>query len=207
MKKRKNKLLLIIGFSLISFSIAMIIAKFYADYKVSCSERQNVDTFFEEKVDAPSNESNTLKDNYKENIGRFDYIGVLEIPKINLKRGLVDKNNLYNNVNKNIEIIKEADMPDVINGNFILAAHSGTSAIAYFNKLSLLEKSDLIYVYYNDVKHTYIVDKLYEINKKGSMSIQRTGNNSTITLITCKTNEKKQIVVIGELLERSESND
>ena len=56
---------------------------------------------------------------------KYDYIAVLKIPKINLERGLVDRNSYSNNVNYNIQILSNSSMPDEKNGNVILAAHSG----------------------------------------------------------------------------------
>lgn len=39
-------------------------------------------------------------------VTNYNYIAILEIPSINLKRGLVDPNSKYNNVNYNIQIYR-----------------------------------------------------------------------------------------------------
>ena len=83
------------------------------------------------------------------------FIGILDIPKINLSRGFVNPSSSENNVDKNIEIVKTSDMPDVDKGNFILAAHSGNSYVSYFKNLYLLNNGDYVYVTYNGVKYTY----------------------------------------------------
>ena len=41
---------------------------------------------------------------------------------------------------------------------------------------------------------------IYEIEKTGKANIVRNGSKTTLTLITCKGNEDKQLVVISELI-------
>ena len=119
-----------------------------------------------------------------------------------MKRGLVAINDKSNNVNKNIEIIKGSDMPDVANGNFILAGHSGYSNISYFKNLNKMELNDLIYVYYNGEKFNYKITNIYDVEKTGQVSISKNNNANTLTLITCRHNTNKQIVIIAELTNR-----
>ena len=59
------------------------------------------------------------------------YLGVLEIPKIGLKRGFYNIGSRYNNISYNVTIVDGSDLPDVANGNLILMAHSGDSYISY----------------------------------------------------------------------------
>lgn len=130
------------------------------------------------------------------------YISVLEIPKINLKRGLYEIKNPLNDVNKNIEINPKSNMPNIEKGNFILEAHSGLSLTSYFNNLEKLTKGDVINVYYGNVIYKYLIDSFYDIDKTGKALIKRDYNKTTVTLITCKKNENKQIVYIGYLEEK-----
>ena len=126
-------------------------------------------------------------------------ISHISISKINLKKELYSVNSKLNNVNKNIEILKGSDMPDIENGNFILASHSGNSPISYFRNLYKLDIGDEIVIYYNNYKYVYTVDKKYEVVKTGKVSIKRDKSKRTITLITCK-GADKQLVVIGYLV-------
>ena len=87
-------------------------------------------------------------------------------------------------------------MPDK-KGNLILAAHSGTSAIAYFKHLDQVSINDEVYVYYKDKKYNYIIKKIYDVDKTGFVKINRDKNKQTLTLITCKKNTNKQTVFIG----------
>ena len=45
-----------------------------------------------------------------------------------------------------------------------------------------------------------ILQYIYDIEKKGKALIKKDSKNSTITLITCRSNTNKQIVLIGELI-------
>lgn len=123
----------------------------------------------------------------------------VRIPKININRNLYPINSKKNTVDKNIQIIKESDMPDVLNGNFILAAHSGFSSIAYFHNLDSLDAGDEVFVNYSNNDYKYIISNKYDVLKTGKVSIKRDKNRSTITMITCK-GENRQLVVIGYLV-------
>ena len=100
---------------------------------------------------------------------------------------------------KNIQILKESNMPDETNGNFILAAHSGFSSIAYFHNLDKLNIGDEVTVNYLNNDYKYIISDKYDVLKTGKVSIKRDKSRSTITMITCK-GEDKQLVVIGYLI-------
>lgn len=135
----------------------------------------------------------------------YNYIGVLEIPKINIKRGFLNIKDKGNNVNKNLQVIKGSDMPNVKNGNLIIAAHSGNSYISYFKNLHKLSNDDVAYVYFNNIKYTYKVAGKYDAEKNGKVTIHRDNKKNTLTLITCSQTDKiKQIVYILEL--ESEEN-
>ena len=133
----------------------------------------------------------------------YNYIAVLEIPQINLKQGLVSPNSKYNDVDYNIKILDTSMMPDTINSNLIIAAHSGNSQVSFFKNLNKLRLNDEIYLYYENNKYHYKVDKTYEVNKTGWINIIRNRDKTTITLITCKPNDdKKQLVYIAYLIDK-----
>ena len=136
---------------------------------------------------------------YKTNIIN-NYIAVLEIPKIGLRKGLFFPNSKNNNVSKNIAILKPIQMPSEKNSTFILASHSGTSDVSYFNDLYKLRYKDKVYVYYNNVKYKYMINDYYEEKKTGSIIIKSNSNIKTIVLTTCKPiSFNKQLVYIGYL--------
>ena len=132
------------------------------------------------------------------NVRSDDYLGIIEIPKINLQKRLYDINSYQNDVNKNIEILDSSDMPNVLGGNLILAAHNGNTSVGYFRNLHKLKLGDEVNISYNDVNYTYEITKIYDVLKTGKVNIKRDKSKTTITLITCLGNDR-QLVVIGYL--------
>lgn len=133
------------------------------------------------------------------NTASYNYVAVLKIPKINFERGLVAKDSKYNTVSRNIQIIKESDMPDVENGNLILAGHSGNSRVSFFRRLVELGIGDEAIVTYNGKTYTYRVVNTYDIPKTGTATIVRNYNATVLTLITCRQGTNNQVVYICEL--------
>lgn len=152
-----------------------------------------------DNVQNPQPEEDKKQD--KEESLKNKYIGTIEISKIKLKKGFVDPSSKYNNINYNVTIIKGFDYPDVKNGNFILAAHSGTGSLAYFKNLYKLAVGDKATITYKGKKYNYKIVKIYTQKKQGYLTIYRNVNKTTLTLITCtKDNKKLQTVYIAELI-------
>lgn len=205
-KKEKNKKFksqfLIVGSFLIIIGLYIIGYHIYSDYRLNSIEENNIQEFFDEEQiieDIPQEEEFVEVENENINKTNYDYIAILEIPKINLKKGL-SQDKYYNNVNRNIEILKGSNMPNVSKGNFILAGHSGSGRVAYFRNLDKLTIGDVSYIYYGGIKYTYKVNNIYDIEKTGTATITRDLNKTTLTMITCRHNTNKQIIVISELI-------
>lgn len=129
-----------------------------------------------------------------------EYIGYLNIPKINLTKGFLDKRSEDNDVEKNILVVKGSTYPDVEKGNFILAGHSGTGWKAFFNDLYKLEKNDEAYITYKNKKYIYKIVNIYTQPKTGTIAIYRDYDKTTLTLVTCTNNDSKtQTIYIAEL--------
>lgn len=140
------------------------------------------------------------KEQPEEEVITNDYIGYLEIPKINLNKGFLNVKSEENDVEKNLYVVPGSNYPNKKNGNLIIAAHSGTGWKAFFNDLYKLEKSDVAYVRYKGMKYTYEVVNIYTHPKTGSVKIERDYEKSTLTLITCTNNDDTtQTVYILEL--------
>lgn len=215
-KKYSNSQLIQIGFLLIIFGLFVCCYQFFYKNKLEVFDKMGQKLFFEKEKDeikieeieeVPNVEKKDYVDEKEDTVvtqnkttvtPQYQYIGVLEIPKINLKRGFVSPDSISNNVEENITILKPISMPNVEKGNFILAAHSGTGAIAYFNNLYQLQVHDKIYVYYKNKKYTYKIEKIYKQPKNGTIKVYRDTSKSTITLITCTNNDDtKQTVYVA----------
>ena len=125
---------------------------------------------------------------------------VLEIPKVKLKQEVYPNDINKNHVDKGIQVISGSKMPDISNGNFILASHSGNSSIAYFKNLNQINFNDSFYIYYKDKKYRYIIGDIYDVPKTGYVEIKRNKSKSSTTLITCKKGTNMQTVYIGYLV-------
>lgn len=207
MKRRKeNKIILLIGIFLIIFSIFLISLDIYKSTKKEVEEVKMVDDFFIEEEHSEENipqEQQKEEDCKKSSSPSYKYIAILEIPSIDLKRGLVDYNSRYNNVKYNIQIIEHSQMPNVENSNLILAGHNGTSGVSFFRNLYKLKEDSLIYIYYDGIKYIYKLNNSYDTSKDGKVEIVRNRYKNTITLITCKRGTKdKQTVFIGYLVDK-----
>ena len=209
-KEKNNKIIGIIISILIIFIGALFI---YIDYENKVEEEKKneilMESFFENEDNKSFNKEivddeidiKEENDDKKENniIISEDYMFVLEIPKINLKRGVFSKTSRNNNVNTNIQILKESNMPDEEKGNVILAGHSGNSYVSFFKNLEKLNNGDIAYIFYNGNKFSYKLVNFYEIEKTGFANIIRNQEKETLTLITCKHNSNKQYIFIFEL--------
>ena len=135
-----------------------------------------------------------------------EYIGYLNIPKINLTKGFYSKKSKENDIDKNILVVKESSYPDVDKGNLIIAGHSGNSWKAFFNDLYKLNKGDYAYVTYKNKKYAYKIVNIYKQDKVGTIAIYRDYNKTTLTLVTCTNYESTtQTIYIAELQEITES--
>ena len=195
-KRKKRRLLLIASFIFMVTGISIVFINKTNDYKEIKIEEEKIEKFI-------SNNNLIEIEEPKEVVKNDSYIAILDIPKINLKKGVYSKESTNNNIDRNILLLKESSMPDIENGNLILAGHSGNSKNSYFKNLKKLNYDELAYIYYQGIKYAYKLVSKYEIIKNGEAIIHRNMNKNTLTLITCKDNSNKQIVFIFELIGRS----
>ncbi len=188
--------------------IKTIKAKVFSEMKLAIyqdeinEDNETINDIGTSKIEQPTTNNtqteNNNNDTPKSSVS-YTYIGQLSIPKIKFKRGFVKKESKYNNIEYNVAIAKEADYPDVKNGNFILMAHSGDAPISFFEPLYKLELGDIATVSYNAKAYYYQLVKTYQVEKTGKIAIYRDYNKKTLTLITCTHDDlTKQSVYIFE---------
>ncbi len=196
--RRKFKM---IGQILIAVSLACCLFYNVYNYFKEEKEVEIADNYIEETKVIDDEEIITENDvQKKESIKKeINYTAVIEIPSVNLKRGVVDSTSNFNSINYAISVDKNSNYPDK-EGNFILYAHSGNSSISYFKNLNKVEINDEVYIYYNGVKYEYKIFDKYDIEKTGKAEVYLTNTEKYITLITCSQEQKnRQIVLIGNL--------
>lgn len=134
---------------------------------------------------------NKINDDYDD---KYKYTSILEIPSIELKRGIVSIDNEYNDVKYNIEFIKKDS------DKLVFASHNGNYYYSYFDNLKDMELGDDIYFYENNRKYRFVYSKSYVIKKDGYADIYCDSDRKCIALITCLDgNDDAQIVYIGYL--------
>ena len=206
-KQNKSKSqFIIIGSLLIITGISLVGGNYLYNYLLDRKEDNKIDDFYEiqEQIDVDEDEDNTEepKEEVKIEVKNEDYVAVIKIPKIGLEKGLYKKESSHNNVNRNIQILKDSNYPDEENGNFILAGHSGTGRISYFRNVYKLSSGDSVSIFYNGSEYKYKVVNMYDVEKTGTAHIIRNANVNTLTLVTCRQGTNKQIIVICELVEK-----
>lgn len=195
----------LIGAFVITIGGFFILYNFISDKKLFAYDYMNeqiYDNRETEIYDVNTTEVNTDEEETKtKNYQDIEsYIGYLEIPKIKFRRGFYNITSKLNTVEANIEIIKGSDMPDVTNGNLIIAGHSGTGWKAFFKNLYKLEVGDEAIVTYAGINYKYKITNIYKQKNTGTVSIKRNYDKSTLTLITCtKDDSSTQTIYIAEL--------
>lgn len=201
--------LVTIGILFLSYNYSQekkFIAYEYMDSKLLASSLSEVTenktaVATEEATPAAAIQENTTVTNH--NVPNYYYIGYLEIPKIDLRKGFVDMSSQDNNVEKNIMVIPSSSYPDVDRGNLIIAGHSGIGYKAFFDRLQELSLTDRVIVTYQNTKYTYEIADIYQQEKNGRIAVRRDYRKNTLTLVTCTngTNDR-QTVYIAYLVDK-----
>ena len=188
MSKLSNKTIVIITFTLIILGLLLISNDYLKSKKEKAYEKIRISLMTTEDNTPKSVEKEETKEEPTPEPEKVEneYLGVLEIDKINLSQGFYDKDNKDNNVSKNV--------------TFLEPAHSGTSHIAYFKHLYQLNVGDRARVIYKGKTYTYKIENIYYEEKDGEVTIYRDTNKSTLTMITCtKNDDTKQTIYIAYL--------
>ena len=146
-----------------------------------------IEEIIEEKSDVVTNTIQSIEEDLP--------IGIISIPKINLKRGFYNKDSVNNNVNKNITMLKESIMPDNEISYLLLAAHSGNSYLGFFRNLKDLTLGDEIDITYQKNNYLYYVSDIYEEEKNGHISFKHNKDESILVLTTCASNNRQLIII------------
>lgn len=201
---KENKLIIFIV--IILSGILLMMSNYLKKVKMDVYDEFNqslikVSTKKEEKKEVPKEEPHeeVRVEAPKEEVNTY-YIGTLSIPKINFEKGFLDKNHPDNTIEKNIEFLKSSDYPDQQKHNVVIAGHSGTGYLAFFNDLNKLVKGDELFLTYKNKKYIYSIDKIYLEDRRGKIGILKDYNRSSLSLITCTLHDKKhQTVYIAYL--------
>lgn len=210
MKKISRAQIMAVGTLFILCGVVILSSQYIMNKKASLFEYINMQLYFGQLEDVPEEpevvepqepyQEEPVEEPYEEPVITESYAAVLEIPKIDLKKGLYAMDSRYNTVSRNVAILSPSNYPDVQGGNFVLAAHSGNGYLSFFKNLYKLSTGDIAYIYYNDNKYTYKITSIYTQPKTGTINVYRPYNKTTLMLITCtKNDESTQTVYVAEL--------
>lgn len=208
MKKNNLKFQVAAGVILIISGIPLLLSNYIKEKRdvvfsemnlvlseINTRDIENVEE--EPAVEEPTEEVKEDNNNYIYE----EYLGILDIPKINFYKGFYSKTSSLNNVQFNLFVLKESDYPDVVNGNLIIAGHSGNYSNSYFNDLYKLSIDDTVTVHYQGKDYIYKITKIYNEKKTGTVRILRNRNKTSLTLITCTNGDNyHQTIYIAELI-------
>ena len=190
----KEKFLKTIIFTICLFIFVMTVKNHLNVY------RYNQQVNLEEKsvsyiLDTIIGNPNITEDSTIEEENIINYEMIIEIPKIALKKGILNKYDKDNNIDKNVTILQASVYPNE-EGNIYIAAHSGNGHKSFFNDLVKLELNDEVLLYYQNQKYSYRVKEIKEIDKNGTISLISNDEN-TLYLITCSQQNKGKYLIIS----------
>lgn len=200
----KSNKLFILSTIIIILLVIVIDSFCYKGYQNSKErkEEEQISSFFElqeEKEDITSKNQDTRKETEEE-----EFVGILSIPSIQLKKGFYNINSKKNTVDVGLEVLKGSRMPNEDNSSLVIAGHSGTGYLAFFKDLDKVEKGSLIDVYYNQMKYTYQLEETTITEKTGEIKIEKEADSQTLILTTCnpKNRDKEQLTLIASLIKK-----
>ena len=117
--------------------------------------------------------------------------GEIIIDKINLNEELFPINSDENTIERHVSILKDSTKELII-----IAAHSGTGPLAYFQNLDKLEINDEIILLIKNKQSIYKVKDIWEEKKNGYININKEKTNQLI-LTTCSPNKEGYQLVIN----------
>lgn len=181
-------ILMLLSIALINFNIKFKSENLVKDFENKKNEKKIQDIKSEEnkeneeKTQEVKHEENKKNEEKIQDINTGDTIGIIKIPKIDLKLSIqegVEKENIKHSLGH----FPNTPMPWE-GGNFCLAGHRAYSYGTLLNRLNELEKNDVIFINTLDYDYEY---KVYDIQVVTPESVDVLDNtsNDIITIITC----------------------
>ena len=184
------------------FGIALFFSYHIYYHFISSSDSNLVKNYYKDEIEEKNEDIQIKKVSNKVDESKEKYLGIISIPKINLKTGFYNKNSSKNNVERSVTILNESIMPSENNSIVYLAAHSGYGYLAYFKDINKLTNEDMIYLNYKNELYSYIITEIYEMPRNGSIMVDRNINDKYLVLTTCSNNKNMQLVIISKLINK-----
>lgn len=201
MKRKKINKLRIIGLILILVSILICSYKIYKNYKIEKETEQVIETYFQEVISTPEVEESTpeevINETPKEEIKlTSNYLGYIELINYGVKR-LITNGTDRKTLDKGlVGMLNVSSNLDDEFGNVILAGHSVNNTFKKLHSIKIGEQIKIV-----SHKNTYIfeITEKHTINDTDMSYFNKVEDKKILTLITCKTDNNKRLIVIAEL--------
>ena len=182
-----------ISLIIIMLSLALFCCYHIYYYFLDKGSNELVETYYEKKIE-PERIVTKIARKEKE-----EYLGILKIPKINLKEGFYHINSKNNNVSNSVTILKESVLTIGSGSIIYLIAHSGTGYLAFFKDLNKLSINDILYLDINNNSYQYVINDIYEVEKNGKIMVNHNIHEDYLVLSTCS-DDNKQLVITSKLI-------
>ncbi len=200
-RKKKNKILIILGLVLILISILIYSYNNYKIYKIEKETEQVIETIFHEEIPTPEVEvvtEETIPETPKKTEIKLtnNYLGYIELSNYGIKRLITtgtDKSTLDKGLVGTLSV--SAGIDDEF-GNLILAGHSVSNT---FQKLHYMNIGEEIKIASHKSTYTYKITEKHTINDNDMSFFYKVEDKKILTLITCKNNGNQRLIVIAEL--------
>ena len=202
-RKKINKFIIVLGLILILVSILTYSFNLYKEYKINKETEQVIETIFnDEVVSTPEVEETTTEEIIvetpkKENIVlTSNYLGYIELSNYGIKR-LITTGTDTSILDKGLvgTLSVSAGIDDEV-GNLIIAGHSVSNT---FQKLHYIKIGETIKIVSHKSTYIYEVKEKHTINDDDMSFFGKVEDKKILTLITCKNNGSKRLIVVAEL--------
>lgn len=196
-----GKIRKIVGLSFIIFGIVLVGITVWMKYDTYKQQKAIMDSFI--SLGEVDNTIDELEQNIsenndeKENIYSTTGLAIIEVPKLDLRIGMVEGVKI-----ENIKYVAGhfpgTPMPGE-EGNFCFAGHRVSYFGQPFKDADKLVQGDEFIVTYKNNKYIYEVTESFEVMPEDTYVLDNTPNESTMTLVTCTIGAKKRLIVKGKL--------
>ena len=185
-----------ISLIIIMLSLALFCSYHIYYYFLDIGTNELVEVYYEDKIENKVNNKKVVR---LSNETKDEYLGILKIPKINLRQGFYSINSKNNNINKAVTILKESTFPSS-NGSIIyLIAHSGNGYLAFFKDLDKLSINDIITIDIGNNSYQYVINDKYDMPKNGKITVNHNIHENYLVLSTCLGSDK-QLIITSKLI-------
>ena len=188
-KYYKKKYLLIFQFT-ISIIIVSTIIYFLFNYFYKIKKQEYLSKELTNNYNLSLLYSNIEMNDEKSNNNNI--FGTIEIPKLNIKYPIFSKL-----TEENLKISPCKFYGDNLEdyGNICIAGHNYDNG-KFFSNIMYLNNDDVIYIYSNNLKYTYTIYSMYEVNSNDlTPIINFNSNQKCLTLVTCNNLNNNRIIV------------